>query len=185
MKEIIVIHRSEIIREGIAALLRQNHLFNFQLFEDLSDASSRISDSVLILVDEDEALAFSPEDASELNYIIISSKKDGTPESNAFNIYDASQELSDKIKAFQNQSSINGKRENSLTERETEVLKLLSFGHSNKDIADKLFISIHTVISHRKNITEKLGIKSVSGLTVYAIINNLIDTEGLNLDDLI
>jgi DNA-binding CsgD family transcriptional regulator len=44
----------------------------------------------------------------------------------------------------------------------------------NKEIADKLGISLHTVISHRKNLTEKLGIKTVSGLTVYAMMHKLI-----------
>jgi DNA-binding CsgD family transcriptional regulator len=72
-----------------------------------------------------------------------------------------------------------------LTSREKDVLKLVALGHSNKVIAEKLFISIHTVISHRKNITEKTGIKSISGLTVYAILNNLIDTETINPEDLI
>ena len=67
-----------------------------------------------------------------------------------------------------------------LTIREKEVLKMVALGHSNKIIADKLFISIHTVISHRKNITEKLGIKSISGLTVYAIINRIIDPEEID-----
>ena len=46
-------------------------------------------------------------------------------------------------------------------------------------IADLMNISIHTVISHRKNITRKTGIKSVSGLTVYALLNNLIDESEL------
>ncbi|QGY48204.1 hypothetical protein GM418_23920 [Maribellus comscasis] len=72
-----------------------------------------------------------------------------------------------------------------LSTREKEVLKLVALGNSNKIIADKLFISVHTVISHRKNITEKLGIKSISGLTVYAIINQVIDTENINPEDLI
>ncbi len=72
-----------------------------------------------------------------------------------------------------------------LTAREKDVLQLVALGHSNKVIADKLFISIHTVISHRKNITDKTGIKSISGLTVYAILNNLIDTETINPEDLI
>jgi DNA-binding CsgD family transcriptional regulator len=58
-------------------------------------------------------------------------------------------------------------------------------GYASKDIADKLNISTHTVITHRKNITEKLGIKSIPGLTVYAILNKIIDTEELSLDDLI
>jgi DNA-binding CsgD family transcriptional regulator len=73
----------------------------------------------------------------------------------------------------------------SLTERETEVLKLVSLGNASKEIADKLNISTHTVITHRKNITEKLGIRSISGLTVYAILNKIIDTDELSIDDLI
>ena len=61
-----------------------------------------------------------------------------------------------------------------LSEREVEVLKAVAQGYANKEIADKLFISTNTVITHRKNITEKLGIKTIAGLTVYAIMNNLI-----------
>ncbi len=72
-----------------------------------------------------------------------------------------------------------------LTRREKEVLKLVASGFSNKIIAEDLFISTHTVISHRKKITEKTGIKSISGLTVYAILNNLIDTKNMNPEDLI
>jgi DNA-binding CsgD family transcriptional regulator len=49
------------------------------------------------------------------------------------------------------------------------VLKLVAAGHLNKEIADKLGISLNTVLSHRKNITSKLGIKTVSGLTFYCI----------------
>lgn len=64
--------------------------------------------------------------------------------------------------------------QNKLSSRETDVLKLLSGGLSNKEIAEKLNVSIHTVISHRKNITQKTGIKSQSGLTIYAISNNII-----------
>lgn len=64
-----------------------------------------------------------------------------------------------------------------LSEREIEVLKAIALGMANKEIADKLYISIHTVISHRKNITSKLGIKSISGLTVYALLNSLIHAD--------
>ena len=54
-------------------------------------------------------------------------------------------------------------------------------GHSNKEIADKLNISIHTVISHRKNITEKTGIKSLSGLTIFAISKKIIPLENISV----
>jgi DNA-binding NarL/FixJ family response regulator len=66
-----------------------------------------------------------------------------------------------------------------LTEREIDVLIEVAKGLMNKEIADKLNISVHTVISHRKNISRKTGIKSVSGLTVYAMINNLINKDGM------
>ena len=62
-----------------------------------------------------------------------------------------------------------------LSKREIDVLVAVAKGLMNKEIADQMNISIHTVISHRKNITRKTGIKSVSGLTVYALLNNLID----------
>lgn len=74
---------------------------------------------------------------------------------------------------------------NELSARERDVLKLVALGLSNKEIADRLFISIHTVITHRKNITEKLSIKSISGLTVYAIINGIIDSDSINVSELI
>lgn len=64
-----------------------------------------------------------------------------------------------------------------LTEREIDVLKKVAGGNANKEIADKLFISINTVITHRKNITEKLGVKTIAGLTVYAIMHGLINPE--------
>ena len=62
-----------------------------------------------------------------------------------------------------------------LSKREIDVLVAVAKGLMNKEIADQMNISIHTVISHRKNITHKTGIKSVSGLTVYALLNDLID----------
>lgn len=66
-----------------------------------------------------------------------------------------------------------------LTKRETAVLIQLAQGKTNKEIADALNVSVHTVISHRKNITHKTGIKSVAGLTVFAMLNNLIDESTL------
>lgn len=66
-----------------------------------------------------------------------------------------------------------------LSDREVEILKDVALGLSNKEIAEKNFISPHTVITHRKNITRKLGIKTVSGLTIYAILNKIIGMEAL------
>lgn len=69
--------------------------------------------------------------------------------------------------------------EKDLTAREIEVLILVSKGYINKEIAEKLNISLTTVITHRKNITEKLGIKSVSGLTMYAVMNGYVEADSI------
>lgn len=64
---------------------------------------------------------------------------------------------------------------NDISGREREILVLVAGGMTNKEIADRLNISVHTVIAHRKNISRKTGIKSVAGLTVYAMMNNMIN----------
>lgn len=66
-------------------------------------------------------------------------------------------------------------KENILSEREQDVLKLVAQGYLNKQIAHLLGISITTVITHRKNISEKLGLKSVASLAIYAVVNGLVD----------
>ena len=66
-----------------------------------------------------------------------------------------------------------------LSPREKEILVCVAKGMLNKEIADEMNISIHTVITHRKNITRKTGIKTVAGLTVYALLNNLIDINSV------
>jgi len=58
-------------------------------------------------------------------------------------------------------------------------------GFSNKEIAEELSISVHTVISHRKKIVEKTGIKSISGLTMYAIMTKIVDPNTIDMSKLI
>lgn len=64
-----------------------------------------------------------------------------------------------------------------LSPREITIVRLVSLGLTNRQIAERLYLSAHTVMTHRKNIISKLGIKSVSGLTIYAIVNNIITIE--------
>ena len=80
-------------------------------------------------------------------------------------------------------SSSNTTTENNkdLSSREVDVLQLIVKGITNKEIADKLNISLNTVLTHRKNITAKLGIKTVSGLTFYAIMNGIISGDDIEL----
>lgn len=96
-------------------------------------------------------------------------------------INDSKQKVASKIFNLLNDSKISqDKPENvELSNRETDVLIALVKGLTNKEISDKLFISVHTVITHRKNIIRKTGIKSVSGLTVYALLNNLVEESDI------
>lgn len=66
-----------------------------------------------------------------------------------------------------------------LSAREVQVLQLVVGGAINKEIADRLSISLNTVLTHRKNITAKLGIKTISGLTLYALMHGYISTEDI------
>lgn len=66
-----------------------------------------------------------------------------------------------------------------LSQREKEVLTLMVKGYINKEIADKLHISTPTVIFHRKNIVEKVGSKSLGRLTIYAVMNGIVDFKEL------
>lgn len=72
-----------------------------------------------------------------------------------------------------------------LTKREIEVLKHVAKGISNKEIANSLNISVHTIISHRKNICEKIGIKSSSGLTMYAVLKKIINIDEIDTSELV
>lgn len=98
------------------------------------------------------------------------------------NIYDDEATLMRKLRTAVEQGETNPYSDShDLSERERDVLILVAKGMANKEIADRLNISIHTVMSHRKNITHKTGIKSVAGLTVYALLNNLLDQSDVTL----
>jgi regulator of cell morphogenesis and NO signaling len=74
-----------------------------------------------------------------------------------------------------------GQSSDMLSDRERDVIVSLVQGMSNKEIADHLFISVNTVITHRRNIARKLQIHSPAGLTIYAIINGLVDISSVKL----
>ena len=75
----------------------------------------------------------------------------------------------------------NSESNESISDREKDVIISLVQGMSNKEIADHLCISINTVITHRRNIARKLQIHSAAGLTIYAIVNNLVDISAVKL----
>jgi regulator of cell morphogenesis and NO signaling len=67
------------------------------------------------------------------------------------------------------------KSNETLSKREMEIIREIAMGLSNKEIADKLCLSTHTIMSHRKNIARKLDIHSTAGLTIYAVVNGVVE----------
>ena len=102
-----------------------------------------------------------------------------TPYSGVIEINDTRAKIISKMNEFTQSETTKSTDDVELSKRETDVLVAVAKGMMNKEIADQMNISIHTVISHRKNITRKTGIKSISGLTVYALLNNLISEDEL------
>ena len=93
-------------------------------------------------------------------------------------------ELEKKAKSVEGlaekEDSDKGDKDNALSAREKEILSYLVRGYSHKEIGDKLNISIYTVITHRRNLIKKLQIHSLSGLTIYAIVNGLVELSEIN-----
>lgn len=94
----------------------------------------------------------------------------------SISIFDNLETLSKKIAGLLNVGSEEEEVDNqeTLSQREKEIVICVVKGMTNKEIAEKLFLSIHTVITHRRNISKKLQIHSAAGLTIYAIVNKLV-----------
>ncbi|KAA6319983.1 Oxygen regulatory protein NreC [termite gut metagenome] len=100
----------------------------------------------------------------------------------SISILDDLETLTLKISRLQNIKSTEEEESDnteSLSLREKEIVICIVKGMTNKEIAEKLFLSIHTVITHRRNISKKLQIHSTAGLTIYAIVNKLIELKDI------
>lgn len=93
-------------------------------------------------------------------------------------IYDSPDELKhklDRLNAEEVCEEVESEEQQTLSSREKEIVICVVKGMTNREIADRLYLSTHTVITHRRNIARKLQVHSASGLTVYAIVNKLIE----------
>ena len=91
------------------------------------------------------------------------------------NLFDDVESLEKKLSQLMNLGEEEDSELDALSQREKEIIGCVVRGMTNKEIAEKLFISVHTVITHRRNITRKLQIHSAAGLTIYAIVNKLVE----------
>lgn len=96
-------------------------------------------------------------------------------------VTDDMKEITKKVAgAIKNTENDNEEKE-TLSLREKEIISYVVKGFTNNEIADKLFLSVHTVMTHRRNIARKLQIHSATGLTIYAIVNKIVDLSEIKL----
>ena len=98
-------------------------------------------------------------------------------------LYDDVEQINDKLVRLMHveDEEEEGDGQEVLSQREKEIIRCVVKGMTNKEIAEKLFISIHTVITHRRNITRKLQVHSPAGLTIYAIVNKLVELSEVKI----
>jgi DNA-binding CsgD family transcriptional regulator len=192
-KAVIIIHPAEIVRKGLSAILEDFQGMRIACFSNFSKLNLQDFKAV------QQLLLFVPASckyAHELlglrtaigNHVLVGilSNENVKYVKNTFDHLVPLDVPASQIRKIAEDLFEGGERSASeeLTAREKEVLRLIALGNTNKVIADALYISTHTVISHRKNITEKLGIKSIPGLTVYAIIQKIVATSDISPDQL-
>lgn len=186
-QRLLIVEPAEVIVEGLKAML--DGQIRFKVLEPETDAE-RLDERILAARPDilliNPTLIDTPSRLRGKHPMAMVALVYQYVERDALKAYDAVVDIRDcRASIIETLSSVSpaeeepGKSNYELTKRETAVLVQLAQGKTNKEIADALNVSVHTVISHRKNITHKTGIKSVAGLTVYAMLNNLIDESAL------
>ncbi|MBQ8438048.1 MAG: response regulator transcription factor [Alistipes sp.] len=187
---IAIVEPSAIIAEGVASILRSSGEADVvSIYPTLRAYADRLNVKDVEVVVVGSQVAVGAQLRSELQGVAVVLLSTTVVDEDVLrqvdgviNIYDDEATLMRKVRTAVEQGETNPYSDShDLSERERDVLILVAKGMANKEIADRLNISIHTVMSHRKNITHKTGIKSVAGLTVYALLNNLLDQSDVAL----
>jgi len=192
---IVIAESSPVLAAGFSQCLRRLPGINVNIVEVKSlpdlDACMKAGTPDIILVNPTFGGAFNPASIrsetfpGELKIVAI---EVGKLNSQASALYDDSISVIDdidtitkKIRSLCSSPRCQTEEKENLSQREKEIISLVVKGLTNQEIADKLFLSIHTVITHRRNIARKLEIHSATGLTIYAIVNKIVDLSEIKL----
>lgn len=190
--KVTIIEPSEIVSAGLKQLVEYGGNFHVtKIFKSIQDYSENLNGNPDIILINPTALNIG--DSNDLRNIITA--KDNVAivaicylayneetlrnYDGCIGMFSTQEQIEKKLISALKTTSDKEQDDNSneLSTRECEILTAVAKGKTNKEIADEFNISIHTVISHRKNISHKLGINSIAGLTIYAVMNKLLDVE--------
>jgi DNA-binding NarL/FixJ family response regulator len=191
--KIAIAEPSAIIRNGVLALLKQIPALNIHVVEitDIAQLSVQLfREKVdLLIINPDFLGVFSlqqiKKDAAKqlkciaLQYTMTSDLLTRNYDE-IISVNDSAELISQKIQQLVN-LDVEQETQEPLTQREKEIVVCVVKGMTNKQIAEELFLSTHTVITHRRNIAAKLGIHSSAGLTIYAIVNKLVEINDIKI----
>ncbi len=187
---IAIVEPSAIIRTGLTGILKRIIDLNIDIAE-IADVNIMISKLKklapdIIIIDPVCLGMTSPQQFKaqvEVENIKIIALQTSLQSINSIKLYDDFITIYDPTETIREKlSNIIHKEEEEeekqeLSVREKEIVVCIVKGMTNKEIADKLFLSTHTIMTHRRNIANKLKIHSPSGLTIYAIVNKLVDIK--------
>lgn len=182
--KIVLVEPSLILRSGMSYVLRRLTTFDVQVVETgeperLEELIAEAAPDVLIinpsLTDEEMLRELQQKSLRLIAFQSVLADARLMQRFDAVvSIYDTAEQIKEKLLQLHG-SEAGGKEHDALSAREREIVVCVVKGMTNKQIAEKLCLSLHTVITHRRNIAGKLQIHSPAGLTIYAIVNKLVE----------
>lgn len=191
--KIAIVEPSAIIRSGLSALLKRLQCYHIHTFELnsteylASNIRTQKPDLVIInptywgLVDIENLKHENSSGTTHFFAILTSPIDEKVLESyeEKIHLYDDVDSVKYKLDSIFDVMEAEIEESQSLSPREKEIIVGVVKGYTNKEIAVNLFLSAHTVITHRRNIARKLEIHSTAGLTIYAIVNKLVELNDI------
>lgn len=194
---IAIAEPSAIIRSGLEAVLKRISGFRIQLIEIVSaerlQETLRLQRPDVLIINPSLPGCFSLQQIKHETgctdmkcMALLYAAADHAllrPYDDQISIYDDPDDLRRKLEQLHKPSEGDAENEEqqTLSAREKEIVVCVVKGMTNREIADRLFLSTHTVVTHRRNIVRKLQVHSASGLTVYAIVNKLVELNEIKL----
>lgn len=189
--KVVIADNSAIIRAGITTVLKRlpNYTFSTNEISNLETLQMflRLHTPEILLINplilSNNTISTIKKEFPKIKTVAILSSfidsKTLTDFDDTISIFDETDSIITKMDGLLTKNEEESTDTEQLSYREKEIIACIVKGMTNKAIADKLSISIHTVITHRRNITKKLQIHSAAGLAIYAIVNKIVEIQDI------